>query len=98
MSAVEIDQFLVDLCLLSRIHVHERLRDFALNCSDGMTNAASSVTLQIVGAMGAVARFNRFMTAGGSACGDRSARPRSILEFDEDTQSWITARVQDFHS
>ncbi len=89
--AVQIDQDLVQLDLLGRVHPADRVENLAFHIGDRLLHALAAEAGGI-----AVAQFHRLMCAGGGAGGHRGAAHRAAFQRHIDLHGGVAPAVQDF--
>ena len=89
--AVQVEHDFVHTGLVVRILPKQRLADFAVDVSHGLTHALAAVAFRIV-----IAQLERFATAGGSAGGHGGATARAGLEDDVGFHGGVATRIEYF--
>jgi len=92
-GAIEIDQFAIDGGLVLRIHVKDGRADLVVDVSDGLRGSLAEVPRLI-----AIAKFDRFMFAGGRSGWHRRAAHASVREINVRFHSRIATGVKDLPS
>ena len=90
-GAVQIKQDAVDIALLGSVDADQRLGDFVIDVFNGFEHAFA----QIAGGV-AVAQFQRFARAGGSAAGYGGATHHAAFQQHVAFYGGIAARIEDF--
>src|SRR4029079_3049452 len=89
-GAVEVDQGTVDLALIERIEVGDRLGDRAVDVLDGSRHPVAAVPRGI-----AVTQLARLVLTGGGTAGHRRPTDRSVIEHDVDLHRRVAPRIED---
>ena len=91
LRAVELDQRLVDLDLVLRLHAADRVEDLAVHGLERLLHALAEVARLV-----AVAQLDRLVRAGRGAGGNGGAAERAVLQRHIDLDGRIAAAVEDF--
>ena len=90
-GAVEIDHGLVDLNLLLGLHAADGVENLTVDRLDSLLHALAEIP-----ALVAIAQFDSFMCARGSARGNGGAAQRTVFQHHIDLNGRIAAAVQNF--